>query len=82
MDDWASTVTGWATKALDAAIAVKVNNPHELNKMQLQMYGNYGFYPDAQGNYGNQPIMGAAGGISPVVLIGGAAVLLVLLLKD
>lgn len=83
MDDWAKTVSGWAGQALNAVIDKKVNNPHQMELAKLQMYGGYGYFPGMEGEGGpGMPVMGQYGSpVSPILLIGGAVVLF-MLLKD
>ena len=80
-ENWMNTVTGWADKALTAVIDKKVNNPHELQKMQLSYYGDYGlgFGNPALGGVPGQPVGGISSG---VVVLGAAALLLIVLLRD
>lgn len=86
-DNWLDTINAWANKAGDAFIAKKITQPYELQKMQLQMYGGYGYgmgMPfDASGNpaLAGYPNPGANSGRT-MLLIGMGALLVFLAVKD
>lgn len=77
--DWSTWVQGVGQTVIGAAADAKFRYPYEIQKLQLQALGDSGYYtegmPTTQG--------GGIGGISPsVLLIGGALLVAVLLLKD
>lgn len=77
--DWATWVQNVGSGLIDKAAEAKYVTPYEIQKLQLKALGQGGYYREGQaGNRATQ-----AGGITPgMLLLIGAAVVGVLLLKD
>jgi len=78
--DWASWFQGVASKVIGAAADAKYSQPYEIQRLQIQALGADGIYTEGQPGFratgGGQGINGGA------LLLIGAAVLLVVLMKD
>ncbi len=81
---WLDTVTGWASKGVDAVINKTVNQPYELKRMQMAYgYGGYG-YP----GYGPDGAVlpgtpyGSGSGMGNMLVLGLGVLAIVLLVKD
>lgn len=79
---WEDLATDWGGRVLDAAIAYKVTQPYEVKKLQLQALGDAGYYLEGQPNGQTKLAPRNAFGVPPGVLLIGAGLLLVYLLKD
>lgn len=78
---WESWFQGAASTALDKYTSATWVQPYELQKLKIQALGELGAYQEGTPSGPSQN--GTIGGISPgVLLLGGAALLAVLLLKD
>lgn len=78
--NWEEWVQQMASKASDAFIAKQVTQPYELKKMQLQAFGDYGFYTEGQPGVNGMPMQ--ANGTRNLVMLGIGALLLFMLVKD
>lgn len=75
--DWSTWFQNVAGGVVGAAADAKFRQPYEIQKLQLQQLGQLGYYAEGQ------PVTGQQSGINPAwLLIGGAVVLAVVLLKD
>lgn len=80
-DSWAGWFQGVAgavaSKAADAAYV----RPYDIAELEIKALGSQGYYTEGQA--GTRPTASGMGGVSPtVLLLGGAALLAVFLLKD
>lgn len=76
--DWSTWLQGIGTSVIGAAADAKYRQPYEIQKLQLQQLGQLGPYTEGQPMGG-----GAMGGINPAwLLIGGALLVAVLIIKD
>lgn len=76
--DWSTWFQQMSGQVIGAATEARFRQPYEIQKLQLQQLGQLGYFNEGQ------PITGgAAGGINPTwLLLGGAVLVAVLLLKD
>jgi hypothetical protein len=81
MATWQEVAQDWGGKILDAAIDYKVTQPYEVQKLQLQALGDFGYYIEGQPGT-TQRITAAPVQIPTSLLLIGAAVVLIVLLKD
>jgi len=81
MATWEETIQAWGSRVLDAGIAYGVTNPYEVQKLQIQALGDYGYYNEGQPGTAAAIRKGSLAMPSGLMLIAGAA-LLVFLLKD
>lgn len=77
-----STGSGWESwiqriggQVIGAAANAQYTQPYEIQKMRIQALGERGYYTEGQPGTQRQP----AQGINPMVLMGGALLLVVLL---
>ncbi len=75
---WESWIQGVGSKILGSATDAKFNNQYELQKLQLQQLGAMGYYNEGQLAMRN----GAMGIPTGTLLLLGAGLLAVMLLKD
>lgn len=75
---WFQSVAGGiAGKAADAAYV----RPYDIAELEIKALGSQGYYTEGQA--GTRATAGGIGGISPtLLLLGGAALVAVLILKD
>lgn len=79
--EWSDWFQQQAGNILGAAAQAKYVQPYEVQKLRLQALGEAGIYEEGQP--GTQRPGGGIAGISPsMLLIGGAVILAVVLLKD
>lgn len=77
--NWETWFQDVAGSVINKAADAKFSQPYEIDRMRLQALGETGYYTEGQAMAKG----GAIGGISPtVLLIGGAVLVAVLLLKD
>lgn len=77
---WETWIQGIGSKVIGSAADAKYSQPYDIQKLQLQQLGQYGFY--AEGQPGAMRF-GTMGGISSgTLLLLGAGLLAVMLLKD
>lgn len=81
MATWEETIQEWGGKVLDAGIAYGVTNPYEVQKLQIQALGDYGYYNEGQPGTAGAAMRQSVALPSGLLLIGGLA-LVVFLLKD
>lgn len=78
--DWSTWVQDIGSNLIDKAAGAKYVQPYEIQKLQLEALGQTGYYNEGQPG-SRVPV--ANGGINmTVVLLIGAAIVGVLLLKD
>lgn len=81
MEDWGTWLQQVGGGLLDKWGTAEYVQPYEIQKMQLAALGNLGYYVE-----GRTGVIRQAGAVSPVnstlLLAGGAALLLFLLVKD
>lgn len=85
MDETTDTTTGssgWESwfqqiggQVITAAADASYRQPYEIQRMRIQALGEQGYYTE-----GKPGVMQAPTGISPLMLMGGAALLLIVLL--
>jgi hypothetical protein len=76
---WESWIQGVGGKVIDQYASANWTQPFELQKLRIQAMGNDGYYTEGQA----APVQRSLGGISPtVMLLAGAAVVALLMLKD
>lgn len=81
MASWQEVAQEWGGKVLDAAIDYKVTQPYEVQKLQLQALGDFGYY--LEGQPGTVQRANAAPVQVPTsLLVIGGIVLLFVILKD
>lgn len=79
--DWSEWFQQQAGNVLGAATQARYVQPYEVQKLRLQALGEAGIYEEGQA--GTMRQSGGIAGISPsMLLIGGAVILAVVLLKD
>lgn len=77
--DWSTWLQGVGSNVIGAATDAQFRYPYEIDKLRLQALGESGYYTEGQAARQT----GSIGGISPtVLLIGGAVLVAVLMLKD
>lgn len=77
--DWSTWFQNVGQTVIGAAADAQYRYPYEIQKLQLQALGDSGYYTEGQAVRQTTGL----GGISPsVLLIGGAVLVAVLLLKD
>lgn len=77
--DWSTWLQNISGSVIGAAADAKYRQPYEIQKLQLQQLGQLGYYNEGQMIPGQQP----GAGINPAwLLIGGAVLVAVLVLKD
>jgi len=77
---WEQVAQDWGGKMVDAAIALKVTQPYEIDKLRLQALGQGGYYSEGQpgvNNNASAPLVVPSG----LVILGVVAVLF-FVLKD
>lgn len=80
MATWEEVAQDWGGRMVDAAIALKVTQPYEIDKLRLQALGEGGYYSEGQpgvSNNGSAPLVIPSG-----LVILGAVVVLFFVLKD
>lgn len=82
MDSWSETLQGWGTTLVDRWSQATYQTPAQLEAMRIKALGEGGYYEEGQPNF--QVQRGAPGlGISTgTMLLIGAAVLAVVMLRD
>ncbi len=63
---------------IDKAASAKYTQPYEIDKLRLQALGQLGYYTEGQA--GTQVAPGT--NMGPILLIGGALVLVMVMMKD
>lgn len=76
-EDWIQNVGG---KVIGAAADAKYQQPYEVQRLRIEALGDAGYY--AEGQAGTVRQSGAAGLSPTMLLLGGAVLLAVVLLKD
>lgn len=79
MAEWSDWVQDVAGSVIKDASNSKYVQPYDVQKLKLEALGNLGVYTEGQAGIANKNAMA---GISPMVLLIGAAVLAVVLLKN
>lgn len=74
--DWGTWAAGIGEKLITATIDAKVTYPQQNEQLRINKLGSLGYYSE-----GLAGVSGGAVGLSPLVLIGGAALLVYLLVK-
>jgi hypothetical protein len=78
---WESWIQGVAGKVIGSAADAKYSQPYEIQRLRLQALGDMGYY--AEGQPGTIAKTGTVAGIpTGTLLLIGAAVVAVMLLKD
>lgn len=79
--EWGDWFQQQAGSVLDKYATAQFTQPYEIQRMQLQAMGQGGYYTEGQpGMLGSGTIAGMP--TSTVLLLGGAALLAIMLLKD
>lgn len=73
-DNWAAWFQQIGGQVIGAAANAQYTQPYEIQKMRIQSLGERGYYTE-----GKPGIQQATTGISPLMLMGGALLLVVLL---
>lgn len=77
---WSSWFQGVASGVVDKAAQAAYVRPYDIAELEIKALGQQGYY--TEGKAGTQPTA-TSGGITPTMLmLGGAALLAVFLLKD
>ncbi len=76
--EWSDSIQNWAGSLLDKWGSAQYVQPYEVQKLQLQALGQTGYYTEGQPG----ARVAASGINSSTLLLLGAAVVAVMLLKD
>lgn len=80
--NWEETIQSWGSALLNGAVDREFYQDYNLQRLRLEALGTTGYYTEGQpGRTAPTTPAVTAGGVSPVLLVGGL-VLLVLLMKD
>ncbi|MGA8787245.1 MAG: hypothetical protein WB542_18115 [Polaromonas sp.] len=72
---WETWIQNIGGQVIGAATAAQYTQPYDIQRMKIQALGQQGYYTE-----GKPGIQQAPSGISPVMIIGGAMLLMVVLL--
>jgi hypothetical protein len=80
--DWQTTIQSWGSQLVDRWSSAEFVQPYEVDKLRLQALGQAGYYTEGQPGT-RVPAQPGGLTITPtMLLLGGAALLIVMLSKD